>query len=205
MADLIVLGGCAAIEQAAARAGHDIEVPFRPGRTDATQEWTDVEWFAALEPTADAFRNYVGNGNRLPPDLQLVDRASQLTLSAAEMTALVGGLRVLGANHDQSPAGRFTSAPGSLTTDFFINLLDTGTEWVPRTNNAGRPTTYEGRDRRTGEVKWTASRVDLAFKATSGLRALSEVYASQDGEDKFVADFVSAWVKVMNLDMFDRS
>ena len=205
LADLIVLGGCAAIEQAAARAGHDIEVPFRPGRTDATQEWTDVEWFAALEPTADAFRNYVCNGKRLPTELQLVDRASQLTLSAAEMTVLLGGLRVLGANHGQSPLGVFTSTPGSLTTDFFINLLDTGTEWVPRTRNPGRPTTFEGRDRCTGEVKWVGSRVDLAFRASSELRALSEVYASQDAEEKFVRDFVSAWDKVMNLDLFDQS
>jgi catalase-peroxidase len=205
LADLIVLGGCAAIEKAAAGAGHDIEIPFRPGRADATQEWTDVEWFAPLEPTADAFRNYVGSHHRPPPETLLVDRASQLTLSATEMTVLLGGLRVLGANHGQSPVGVFTSTPGSLTTDFFTNLLDTGTEWVPRTDHAGRPTTYEGRDRRTGEVKWIASRVDLAFATTAGLRALSEVYASQDGEEKFVRDFVSAWVKVMNLDLFDRS
>ena len=162
-------------------AGHDIEVPFRPGRTDATQEWTDVEWFASLEPTADAFRNYLGVGTRLPPEHLLVDRASQLTLSAREMTVLLGGLRVLGANHGQSPLGVFTSTPGSLTNDFFINLLDTGTEWVPRTDNA-KTTTYEGRDRRTGEVKWTASRVDLAFGADSELRALSEAYASQDAK-----------------------
>jgi catalase-peroxidase len=205
LADLIMLGGCAAIERAAAGAGHDIEIPFRPGRTDATQEWTDAEWFAPLEPTADAFRNYVGNHHGPPPETLLVDRASQLTLSATEMTVLLGGLRVLGANHGQSPVGVFTSTPGSLTTDFFTNLLDTGTEWVPRTDHAGRPTTYEGRDRRTGEVKWIASRVDLVFATTAGLRALSEAYASQDGEEKFVRDFVSAWVKVMNLDLFDRS
>jgi catalase-peroxidase len=205
LADLIVLGGCAAIEKAAAGAGHDIEVPFRPGRTDATQEWTDAEWFAALEPTADAFRNYVGNGTRLRPELLLVDRASQLTLSATEMTVLIGGLRVLGANHGQSPVGVLTSTPGSLTTDFFINLLDTGTEWVPTTANAARPMTYEGRDRRTGQVTWTASRVDLAFVAHSGLRALSQAYASQGAGEKFVRDFVSAWVKVMNLDLFDQS
>jgi catalase-peroxidase len=205
LADLIVLGGCAAIEQAAARAGHDIEVPFRQGRTDATQEWTDVEWFAPLEPTADAFRNYVGNGKRLPSEHLLIDRASQLTLSAPEMTVLLGGLRVLGANHGQSPLGVFTSTPGSLTNDFFTNLLDIGTEWVPRTDNAARTTTYEGRDRRTGEVKWIASRVDLAFGANPKLRALSEVYASQDAEEKFVRDFVSAWDKVMNLDLFGQS
>jgi catalase-peroxidase len=204
LADLIVLGGCAAIEQAAARAGHDIEVPFRPGRSDATQEWTDVEWFAPLEPTADAFRNYVGVGARLPAEHLLVDRASQLTLSAREMTVLLGGLRVLGANHGQSPVGVFTSTPGSLTNDFFINLLDMGTEWVPRTDNAAT-TTYEGRDRRTGEVKWTASRVDLAFGADSELRALSEAYASRDAEDKFVCAFASAWDKVMNLDLFGQA
>jgi catalase-peroxidase len=204
LADLIVLGGCAAIEHAAARAGHHIEVPFRPGRTDATQEWTDVEWFASLEPTADGFRNYVGVGTRLPAEHLLVDRASQLTLSAREMTVLLGGLRVLGANHGRSPLGVFTSTPGSLTNDFFINLLDTGTEWVPRTDNAAT-TTYEGRDRRTGEVKWTASRVDLVFGADSELRALSEAYASRDAEDKFVCAFASAWDKVMNLDLFGQA
>lgn len=203
LADLIVLGGCAAIEQAAGTAGHHIEVPFRPGRTDATQEWTDVEWVASLEPTADAFRNYVGNGNRLPSEHLLIDRASQLTLSASEMTVLLGGLRVLGANHGRSPLGVFTVTPGSLTNDFFVNLLDTTTEWVPRATDGVRTTTYEGRDRRTGEVKWIASRVDLAFGADSELRALSEFYASQDAEEKFVRDFASAWDKVMSLDLFD--
>jgi catalase-peroxidase len=203
LADLIVLGGCAAIEHAAAKAGHDIEVPCRQGRTDATQEWTDVEWFSALEPTADAFRNYVGKGNRLPPEHLLVDRASQLTLSAPEMTVLLGGLRVLGANHGQSPLGEFTSTPGTLTNEFFVNLLDVDTEWAPRTDTAVRTATYEGRDRHTGEVKWVASRVDLAFAADSVLRAISEVYASEDAEEKFMRDFVSAWDKVMNLDLFD--
>jgi catalase-peroxidase len=205
LADLIVLGGCAAIELAAARAGHHIEVPFRPGRTDATQEWTDVEWFASLEPAADAFRNYVGNGQRRPPEHLLIDRASQLTLSAIEMTVLLGGLRVLGANYGRSPLGVFTSTPCSLTNDFFVNLLDTRTEWVPRADDGVRPTTYEGRDRRTGEVRWIASRVDLAFGADSELRALSEAYASQDAQEKFVRDFASAWNKVMSLDMFEHS
>jgi catalase-peroxidase len=205
LADLIVLGGCAAVEHAAAWANHDIEVPFRPGRTDATQEWTDVEWFAALEPTADAFRNYVGKGNRLPSEYLLIDRASQLTLSAPEMTVLLGGLRVLGANHGRSPLGVFTATPGSLTNDFFVNLLDMDTVWAPRMDNATVEATYEGRDRHTGEVKGVASRVDLVFAADPELRALSEVYASQNAEEKFVRDFVSAWHKVMSLDLFDRS
>jgi catalase-peroxidase len=205
LADLIVLGGCSAIEHAAAKAGHDIEVPCRQGRTDATQEWTDVEWFAALEPSADAFRNYVGKGNRLPPEHLLVDRASQLTLSAPEMTALLGGLRVLGANHGESPLGVFTSTPGTLTNEFFVNLLDVDTEWAPSQDNAAWTATYEGRDRHTGEVKWIASRVDLVFAADSELRALSEVYASQGAEEKFVRDFVAAWQKVMDLDLFDRA
>jgi len=204
LADLIVLGGCSAIEHAAAKAGHDIEVPCRQGRTDATQEWTDVEWFSALEPTADAFRNYVGKGNRLPPEHLLIDRASQLTLSAAEMTVLLGGLRVLGANHGQSSLGEFTSTPGTLTNEFFVNLLDVDTEWAPRADNVAGTPTYEGRDRDTGEVKGIASRVDLAFAADPVLRAISEEYASQDGEEKFVRNFVSAWHKVMNLDLFDR-
>jgi catalase-peroxidase len=203
LADLIVLGGCAAIEHAAAKAGHDIEVPCRQGRTDATQEWTDVEWFSALEPTADAFRNYVGKGNRLPPEHLLVDRASQLTLSAPEMTVLLGGLRVLGANHGQSPLGEFTSTPGTLTNEFFVSLLDMDIEWAPRSDTAASTAVYEGRDRHTGEVKWLASRVDLAFAADSVLRAISEVYASEDAEEKFIRDFVSAWDKVMNLDLFD--
>ncbi|HEY6933686.1 MAG TPA: catalase/peroxidase HPI [Marmoricola sp.] len=205
LADLIVLGGCTAIEQAAAGAGRDLEVPFRPGRTDATQEWTDVEWFAALEPTADGFRNYVGKGNRLPPEVLMVDRAGQLTLSAREMAALLGGLRVLGANHGASPLGVFTMTPGVLSNDFFFRVLDVDTEWVPRTTEAGVVTTYEGRYRHTGEVRWAASRVDLAFLTDPALRALSEIYASKDGDDTFVHDFVAAWHKVMELDLFDRA
>lgn len=204
LADLIVLGGCAALERAAARAGHDIEVPFRQGRMDASQEWTDPEWFAALEPTSDAFRNYLGKGNRLPSEHLLVDRASQLTLTASEMTVLVGGLRVIGANHRGSPLGVLTTTPGSLTNDFFVNLLDVDTLWAPKPDTAAVEATYEGRDRHTDQVKWVASRVDLAFTANSQLRALSEVYANQDAERKFVRDFVSAWHKVMNLDLFDR-
>ncbi|MFG2357320.1 catalase/peroxidase HPI [Streptomyces sp. NPDC048521] len=200
LADLIVLGGAVAVEQAARTAGHDVQVPFSPGRTDATQEWTDVESFAALEPTADGFRNYRGEGGRLPPEHLLVDRANLLNLSAPEMTVLVGGLRVLGANHRQSPLGVFTSAPGSLTNDFFVNLLDPGTEWKPTSATAE---TFEGYDRATGEVKWTGSRVDLVFGSNSELRAVAEVYASDDAGEKFVRDFVAAWVKVMNLDRYD--
>ncbi|MEP9381921.1 catalase/peroxidase HPI [Nocardioides sp. KR10-350] len=204
LADLIVLGGCAAVEHAAAAAGHHVEVPFRPGRTDASQEWTDPAWFAWLEPTADGFRNYVGKGAGLPPERLLVDRASQLTLTAPEMTALVGGLRVLGANHGRSPLGVLTRRPGSLTNDFFVNLLDTGTEWVPSEGEQGVQPTYAGRDRSTGEIRWTASRVDLVFGAHSELRALAEVYASDDAEEKLVRDFVTAWDKVMTLDLFAR-
>ncbi|MFD5657114.1 catalase/peroxidase HPI [Streptomyces hirsutus] len=200
LADLIVLGGAAAVEQAARTAGHDVRVPFTPGRTDATQEWTDTESFAPLEPTADGFRNYRGTGNRLPPEHLLVDRANLLNLSAPEMTVLVGGLRVLGANHRQSPLGVFTSAPESLTNDFFVNLLDTGTEWKPTSAAAD---IFEGRDRATGEVKWTGSRVDLVFGSNSELRAVAEVYASDDAREKFVRDFVAAWDKVMNLDRYD--
>ncbi|MFI5612543.1 catalase/peroxidase HPI [Amycolatopsis sp. NPDC051903] len=203
LADVIVLGGCAAVERAAAAAGHVLEVPFHPGRTDATQEWTDVEWFGALEPVADGFRNYLGDGFWMTPEHLLVDRANLLTLSAPEMTVLVGGLRVLGANHRRSPLGALTSAPGSLTNDFFVNLLDLGTEWVPRKSPDLWTTVYEGRDRATGEVTWIASRVDLIFGSNSELRALAEVYASEDAGGKFVRDFVSAWVKVMELDRFD--
>lgn len=203
MADLIVLGGCAAVEHAAAAGGHQVDVPFRPGRTDATQEWTDVEWFDALQPVADGFRNYLGKGFWMPPEHLLVDRANLLTLSAPEMTVLIGGLRVLGANHRRSPVGMLTSAPGSLTNDFFVNLLDTETEWAPRKGGDIWTVSYEGRDRGTGEMKWTASRVDLLFGANSQLRALSEVYASEDAGAKFVQDFVGAWVKVMELDRFD--
>ncbi|MFF5550834.1 catalase/peroxidase HPI [Streptomyces olivaceoviridis] len=200
LADLIVLGGAAAVEQAARNADHDVQVPFSPGRTDATREWTDAESFAALEPTADGFRNYRGKGGRLPSEHLLVDRANLLDLSVPEMTVLVGGLRVLGANHRQSSLGVLTSAPGSLTNDFFVNLLDTGTEWRPTSADAE---TFEGRDRATGEVKWTASRVDLVFGSNSELRAVAEVYASDDAGEKFVRDFVAAWTKVMNLDRYD--
>ncbi len=200
LADLIVLGGAAAVEQAARNAGHDVEVPFTPGRTDASQEWTDVEWFAPLEPTADGFRSYRGNGNRRPSEHLLIDRANLLNLSAPEMTVLVGGLRVLGANSGQSPLGVLTSTPGSLTNDFFVNLLDMATTWAATSEDAE---TFEGRDRATGEVTWTASRVDLVFGSNSELRALAEVYASDDATEKFVYDFVAAWDKVMNLDRYD--
>jgi catalase-peroxidase len=203
MADLIVLGGCAAVEQAAKNAGFDVTVPFIPGRTDASREQTDVESFALLEPTEDGFRNYRGNGNRPPSEYLLIDRANLLTLSAPEMTVLVGGLRVLGANSGQSPLGVFTSAPGSLTNDFFVNLLDMGTRWEATSENGATAATFEGRDRGTGEVKWTGSRVDLVFGSNSELRALAEVYASDDAREKFVHDFVAAWDKVMNLDRYD--
>jgi catalase-peroxidase len=200
LADLIVLAGCAAVEQAAREAGLDTEVPFTPGRADASQEQTDVESFAALEPTADGFRNYLGKGNRLSAEYLLIDRANLLTLSAPEMTVLVGGLRVLGANYQQSPLGVFTTTPGSLTNDFFVNLLDLGTTWEAASEDAN---TFGGRDAATGEVKWTGSRVDLVFGSNSELRALAEVYASDDAKEKFVTDFVAAWDKVMNLDRFD--
>jgi catalase-peroxidase len=200
LADLIVLGGCAAIELAAKNAGHDVEVSFTPGRTDASQEQTDVDSFAALEPTADGFRNYLGNGHRLPAEYLLLDRANLLTLSAPEMTVLVGGLRVLGANFNGSALGVFTSNRESLTNDFFGNLLDLGTTWTATSEDAE---TFEGRDVATGEPKWTGSRVDLAFGSNSELRALAEVYASDDAQKKFVHDFVAAWDKVMNLDRFD--
>ncbi|WP_158847625.1 catalase/peroxidase HPI [Saccharothrix deserti] len=200
LADLIVLGGCAAVERAAKNAGQDIQVPFTPGRTDASQEQTDAESFAPLEPTADGFRNYRGKGNRLPSEYLLIDRANLLSLSAPEMTVLVGGLRVLGANHQQSALGVLTETPESLTNDFFANLLDMGTEWKSTSEDAE---TFEGRDRATGEVKWTGSRVDLVFGSNSELRAVAEVYASDDSREKFVQDFVAAWDKVMNLDRFD--
>jgi catalase-peroxidase len=199
LADVIVLGGCAGVEQAAKNAGHDIEVPFTPGRTDASQEQTDVESFGALEPVADGFRNYLGKGNRLPAEYLLIDRANLLTLSAPEMTALIGGLRVIGANAKGSTVGVFTSNPGSLTNDFFVNLLDMGTTWKP-TSEDGEA--FEGRDA-SGAVKWTGSRVDLVFGANSELRAVAEVYAADGAKEKFVRDFVSAWDKVMNLDRYD--
>jgi catalase-peroxidase len=200
LADLIVLAGNAGVEQAAKDAGFDVTVPFRPGRADAPQELTDVESFAVLEPTADGFRNYVGKGTRLPAEYLLIDRANLLNLSAPEMTVLVGGLRVLGANYQQSPLGVFTTTPGALTNDFFVNLLDMGTTWQATSEDGSA---FEGRDAATGEVKWTGSRVDLIFGSNSELRALAEVYASDDAKEKFVTDFVAAWDKVMNLDRFD--
>ena len=200
LADLIVLAGGAAVEQAAHDAGFDVEVAFTPGRADASQEQTDVESFAALEPAADGFRNYVGKGSQLPAEYLLIDRANLLTLSAPEMTVLIGGLRVLGANYHNSPLGVLTTTPGSLTNDFFVNLLDMGTTWQAASEDANA---FEGRDAATGEVKWTGTRADLVFGSNSELRALAEVYASDDAQEKFVHDFVAAWDKVMNLDRFD--
>jgi catalase-peroxidase len=200
LADLIVLAGGAAVERAAQGAGVNVEVPFTPGRTDASAEQTDVESFAVLEPKADGFRNYLGKGSRLPAEYLLIDRANLLTLSAPEMTVLVGGLRVLGANYQQSPLGVLTLTPGLLTNDFFVNLLEEGTTWQATSEDAN---TFEGRGADTGEVKWTGSRVDLVFGSNSELRALAEVYASDDAREKFVNDFVAAWDKVMNLDRFD--
>jgi catalase-peroxidase len=200
LADLIVLAGGAAVEQAAENAGIDLEVPFAPGRTDASQDQTDVDSFAVLEPTADGFRNYLRSGHRRPAEHLLVHRARLLTLSAPEMTVLVGGLRVLEANHDGSDAGVLTERPGTLTNDYFVNLLGMDTTWHP-TSEAEE--TFEARDRETGEVKWTGTRADLVFGSHSVLRALAEVYASEDAQLKFVADFVDAWTKVMNLDRFD--
>jgi catalase-peroxidase len=202
LADLIVLGGCAAVEQAAKKAGYDVQVPFRPGRTDALQEQTDVESFAVLEPTADGFRNHLGEGHELPAEKLLLERARMLTLSAPEMTALLGGMRVLNANARPSNVGVFTKRPETLTNDFFVNLLDMGTEWQP---TSGAADTFQGRDRGTGGVKWTGSRVDLIFGSNSELRALAEVYACDDSQEKFVRDFVAAWDKVMTLDRFDRA
>ncbi|AXE24860.1 catalase/peroxidase HPI [Streptomyces globosus] len=200
LADLIVLGGCAAVEQAARRAGHDIRVPFAPGRTDASQEQTDTESFAVLEPRADGFRNHVRTGEKLPPETLLLDRANMLDLTAPEMTVLVGGMRALDANVRQAPHGVLTDRPGTLTNDFFVNLLDAGTEWKASATAEG---VFDGQDRATGEPKWTATAVDLVFGAHSQLRAIAEVYASSDGQAKFVQDFVAAWNKVMNLDRFD--
>ncbi|QBR94287.1 catalase/peroxidase HPI [Nocardioides euryhalodurans] len=199
-ADLVVLGGCAAVEKAAREAGHDVTVPFTPGRTDASQEQTDVESFSSLEPTADGFRNFLGKGHRLPAEYLLVDRANLLTLSAPEMTVLVGGLRVLGANQGGSTHGVLTERVGSLTNDFFRNLLDIGTTW--HATSEARDV-FEGRDAATGDVRWTGTRNDLVFGSNSELRAVAEVYASDDAGDKFVADFVRAWSKVMDLDRFD--
>ena len=199
-ADLVVLGGAAAVEKAAKDAGFDVEVPFTPGRGDATQEQTDVESFAYLEPKSDGFRNYLGKGGVLPAEFRLVDRANLLGLSGPELTVLVGGLRVLGANYQDSKLGVFTDKPGVLTNDFFVNLLDMGTEWKPSPADDG---TYVGKDRVTGADKWTGSRVDLLFGSNSQLRAVAEVYAEDDAKEKFVKDFVAAWTKVMDADRFD--
>ena len=202
LADLVVLGGCAAVEQAAEKAGYDVQVPFTPGRTDATDEMTEAESFEPLEPKADGFRNYHSHDHKFDrpgPEL-LLDRAHLLTLTAPEMTILVGGLRVLGANADDSALGAFTERPGTLTNDFFVNLLDMGTKWR-QSSDCGQ--FYEGRDRETAKVKWTATSVDLVFGSNSQLRAIAEVYASDDADGKFVHDFVAAWNKVMNLDRFD--
>jgi catalase-peroxidase len=201
LADLIVLGGCAAVEEAAKKAGHKVKVPLTPGRMDASQEQTDVESFEPLEPKADGFRNYVRGGQRLSAEDLLVDKAQLLTLTAPEMTVLVGGLRVLGANVGKSKHGVFTKRPETLTNDFFVNLLDMSTEWQPTSGNGSGPV-YEGRDRKTGRVKWTGTRVDLIFGSNSQLRALAEVYACADSKEKFVKDFLAAWTKVMNLDRF---
>jgi catalase-peroxidase len=200
LADLIVLGGCAAVEKAAKDAGHDVKVPFTPGRTDASQEQTDVDSFAPFEPAADGFRNYLKAGVAVTAEELLVDKAQLLTLTAPEMTVLVGGLRALNANFGQSPHGVFTKRPGTLTNDFFVNLVDMGTAWKATSEAEDL---FEGRDRATGEPKWTGTRVDLVFGSNSQLRALAEVYAQDDSGEKFVRDFVAAWNKVMNLDRFD--
>jgi catalase-peroxidase len=200
LADLIVLGGCAAVEHAAKNAGHDITVPFAPGRTDASQEQTDVESFAVLESTLDGFRNYFRPGETLLLEHGLLDRAYMLTLTTPEMTVLIGGMRALNANFGHSEHGVFTDRPETLTDDFFVNLLDMNTEWTP---SVSAENVYEGRDRRTGELKWTATAVDLVFGSHSQLRALAEVYACDDAKEKFVRDFVAAWDKVMNLDRFE--
>ncbi len=200
LADVIVLGGCAAVEEAAKKAGHDVQVPFSPGRTDALQEQTDVDSFAVLEPTADGFRNYLRNGHKRPAEELLVDRAQMLTLTAPEMTALVGGMRVLNANVGQSELGVFTKRPEMLTNDFFVNLLGMKTEWQ---KSSKCEHVFEGRDRGTGELKWTGTAVDLVFGSNSQLRAIAEVYACDDSQQAFVRDFVAAWDKVMNLDRFD--
>jgi catalase-peroxidase len=200
LADLVVLGGCAAVEEAARKGGLKVTVPFSPGRTDASQEQTDVTTFEVLEPAGDGFRNYFRRGDPLSPETRLLDRANLLKLTAPQMTVLVGGMRALDANHGKSRHGVFTSKPGTLTNDFFVNLLDAGTGWRP---SASAKNVYEGTDRKTGKVKWTATAADLVFGAHSQLRALAEVYASDDGKEKFVRDFVAAWAKVMNLDRYD--
>jgi catalase-peroxidase len=200
LADLIVLGGCAAVEKAARDAGHDITVPFTPGRTDATQEQTDVEAFSVLEPEADGFRNYIDPDEKMPAEHKFLDRANLLGLTAPEMTVLTGGMRALDANTGGSRHGVFTDRPGVLTNDFFTNLLDTRTEWK---TSADEENAYEGRDRVTGEVRWTATAVDLVFGSHAQLRALSEVYGSGDGQERFARDFVAAWTKVMDADRFE--
>jgi catalase-peroxidase len=222
LADLIVLAGCAAVEQSAKNAGHNVTVPFTPGRMDASQEQTDVESFAVLEPIADGFRNYLKSEYTIPSEVLLVDKAQLLTLTAPEMTALVGGMRVLNANEAGTQHGVFTKRPGVLTNDFFVNLLDMSTDWKPASDTVpaivtskpalppeariiggGTTDVFEGCDRKTGELKWTGSRVDLVFGSNSQLRALAEVYGSSDAHAKFVRDFIAAWDKVMNLDRFD--
>jgi catalase-peroxidase len=204
LADLIVLGGCAAVEKAAREGGHEVTVPFAPGRTDASQEQTDADSFAVLEPKADGFRNYVHGSQSLPPETLLLDRANMLNLTAPEMTVLVAGMRVLGANHGETKYGVFTDRPGALTNDFFVNLLDAGTEWKPSDSmNGTAAQVYEGRDRSSGEPRWAATAVDLVFGSNSQLRAIAEFYGCDDGEEKFVSDFAAAWSKVMNLDRFD--
>ena len=203
LADLVVLAGCAAVEKAAKAGGHDVKVPFTPGRTDASQEQADVESCAYLEPVADGFRNYQKATFSVTPEELLLDKAQLLTLTAPEMTVLVGGLRVLGANYGKSPHGVFTKRQEKLTNDFFVNLLDMGTEWQRSHAANGSGDVYEGRDRKTGQIKWSATRVDLVFGSNSQLRALAEVYGSSDAKEKFVKDFVAAWTKVMNLDRFD--
>ncbi len=200
LADVIVLGGCAGIEQAAKNAGHDVTVPFNPGRTDASQEQTDVASFAALEPVADGFRNYLKTKYAVSAEVLLVDRAQLLTLTAPELTVLVGGMRVLNTSFGESQHGVFTKRPGALTTDFFVNLLDMSTTWKATSEDEDL---FEGRDRATGALKWTGTRVDLIFGSNSQLRALAEVYGCEDSQEKFVHDFVAAWNKVMNLDRFD--
>jgi catalase-peroxidase len=205
LADLIVLGGDAAVEEAAKEAGHPVNIPFSPGRTDASQEQTDVHSFAAMEPVADGFRNYLRSGQTLSPEELLVDRAQLLKLTAPEMTVLLGGLRVLNANAGQARHGVFTNRPEMLTNDFFVNLLDMNTKWQPSNHSNGSGDVYEGRDRKTDKVKWTGTRVDLLFGSHSQLRALAEVYASNDSKESFVKDFAAAWSKVMNLDRYDRA
>ncbi len=200
LADLIVLGGSAAIEQAAKAAGHEVQVPFMPGRTDASQAQTDVESFAALKPTADGFRNYFGEANYRSPAEMLVEKADLLTLTAPEMTALVGGMRAMDANAGSAEYGVFTGRPGTLSNDFFVNLLSMSTKWTKSPKAAG---IYEGRDRVSGKLKWKATPVDLVFGSQAELRAIAEVYAESGGEEKFIGDFVDAWTKVMTLDRFD--